>query len=203
MEENEQNDNKKSQQIGEKPVGIVGIIIIMIYLISFSIFLFYCFVQFFPSSFSSVGKDSISQVTFINFKILLPDEIRLLIIVALAGALGSLVHALRSFYKYVGNRELVWSWVAMYIMLPFVGSALALVFYFIMRGGFFSTDATVQQTSPFGFVALAALVGLFSEQAVGKLKEVAETLLIKTEKEKNPIRQNSETESVDETLRNE
>ena len=40
-------------------------------------------------------------------------------------------------------------------------------------------SATVQQTSPFGFAALAGLVGMFSEQAVLKLKEIAETLLAK------------------------
>ena len=67
----------------------------------------------------------------------------------------------------------------MYVLLPFVGAALGLVFYLVIRGGFFSTQASVDETSPFGFAALAALVGMFSEQAVLKLKEVAETLLSK------------------------
>jgi len=65
----------------------------------------------------------------------------------------------------------------MYVLLPFVGSTLGLVFYFVIRGGFFSPEATIEQTSPFGFAALSGLVGMFSEQAVLKLKEVAETLL--------------------------
>ena len=75
----------------------------------------------------------------------------------------------------------------MYIMLPFVGATLGLILYLVIRGGFFSTQATVQQTSPFGFMALAALAGLFSEQAVLKLKEVAETLLKKPEEGKDSI----------------
>jgi len=107
--------------------------------------------------------------------------VRLIFIVVMAGALGSMVHVLRSLYWYVGNRELVWSWLAMYFLLPFVGSTLALVFYFVIRGGFFSPKATIEQTSPFGFAGLGALVGMFSEQAVLKLKEVAETLLAKPE----------------------
>jgi hypothetical protein len=112
-------------------------------------------------------------------------EARMVLIVALSGALGGLVHSLRSFYWYLGNRELVWSWLGMYILVPFVGTALGVVFYLIIRGGFFSPQATVEQTSPFGFAALAALVGLFSEQAVLKLKKVAETVLTEAAEGKN------------------
>ena len=107
------------------------------------------------------------------------DEVRLLLIVLLAGALGSLVHTIRSVYWYVGNRKLKWSWLAKYILQPFAGSALAVIFYVVVRGGFFSPQTTFANTSPFGFAALAAMVGLFSEQAVLKLKEVAETVLAK------------------------
>ena len=107
------------------------------------------------------------------------DEVRLLLIVLLAGALGSLVHTVRSVYWYVGNRKLKWSWLAKYILQPFAGSALAVIFYVVVRGGFFSPQTTFANTSPFGFAALAATVGLFSEQAVLKLKEVAETVLAK------------------------
>jgi hypothetical protein len=113
------------------------------------------------------------------------DEVRLLMLVIVAGALGSLVHGLRSIYWYVGQRELVWSWVAKYLLLPFSGSVLAVVFYFVVRGGFFSPRAGFQQTSPFGFAALAAMVGMFSEQAVLKLKEISETLLSKPAQGKN------------------
>ena len=105
------------------------------------------------------------------------DEVRLLLIVILAGALGSLVHTVRSVYWYVGNRSLKWSWLVKYVLQPFAGSALAVIFYVVVRGGFFSPQTTFENTSPFGFAALAALVGLFSEQAVLKLKKVAETVL--------------------------
>jgi hypothetical protein len=97
----------------------------------------------------------------------------------MAGALGGMVASLRSLYWYVGNRELIWAWMLMYVLRPFVGTTLALVFYFVIRGGLFSPQAKIADTSPFGFAGLSALVGLFSEQAVLKLKEVAETLLSK------------------------
>lgn len=161
--------------VGENPVGPIGIVLIMAYLIIFSIFLLYSLVQFWPPP--SPTEGSSLPVTFLLWTFSISDETRLLFIVAMAGALGGLVHGLRSFYWYVGNRALVWSWLAMYILLPFVGTTLGLVFYLVIRGGFFSPQATVQQTSPFGFAALAGLVGMFSEQAVLKLKQVAETLL--------------------------
>ena len=114
------------------------------------------------------------------------DEVRLLWIVILAGALGSLIHALRSVYWYVGNRNLVRSWLAKYLVMPFAGSALSVMFYFVIRGGFFSPQSDFSQTSPFGFAALSAMVGLFSEQAVLKLKQVAETVLSKPEQGADP-----------------
>jgi hypothetical protein len=118
-------------------------------------------------------------VTVLGWTFDIWDEQRLLLLVIFGGALGTLVHSLRSVYWYVGNRNLVMSWLAMYFMLPFAGSALALVFYLVVRGGFFSPQSSFQQTSPFGFAAFAALIGMFSSQAVLKLKEVAEVLLSK------------------------
>jgi hypothetical protein len=106
-------------------------------------------------------------------------ETRLLLLVMLCGALGSLMHALRSLYWYTGNRKMVWSWVAFYMLLPFTGAMLAVIFYLVVRGGFFSPQASTETTSPFGFAALSALVGLFSPQATLKLKEVAETIFTK------------------------
>jgi hypothetical protein len=60
-----------------------------------------------------------------------------------------------------------------------MGAILAVIFYFVVRGGFFSPQASFEFTSPFGFAALSALVGLFSSQATLKLKEVAETIFTK------------------------
>jgi hypothetical protein len=106
-------------------------------------------------------------------------ETRLLLLVMLAGALGSLMHSLRSLYWYTGNRMMVWSWVGFYLLLPLTGAMLAVIFYFVVRGGFFSPQASFENTSPFGFAALSALVGLFSPQATLKLKEIAETIFTK------------------------
>jgi hypothetical protein len=139
------------------------------------------------------SRPSESNVTLFGQEFSLTDEERLFFIVALAGALGSLVHALRSFYWYVGNRELVLSWLAMYILLPVTGALTGLIFYIIFRGGLFP-QATVQQTSPFGFVALSALVGMFSVQAALKLRDIADTVFTKPGQGKESKPQESEDE---------
>lgn len=115
---------------------------------------------------------------------LFPEE-RLFVIVMLAGALGGLVHSLRSFYWYLGNRALNTSWAGMYVTLPVVGAAMAVVFYLVIRGGFTPSDSNFDQTNPFGFAALAVLVGMFTEQAALRLKEVAETVFTKGQKGKD------------------
>lgn len=179
-----------AQGPGDRFVGPAGIVLTMTYLFLLSVIIIYSLVLFWPPSVSALPQASAplqepayssvnsSNVTFFLWTFTISDEGRLFLIVALAGALGSLVHALRSFYWYVGNRELVLSWLAMYILLPVSGAVLGLIFYITIRGGLFP-QATIQQTSPFGFVALSALVGMFSVQAALKLQDIAETVFTK------------------------
>src|SRR5439155_5478863 len=133
------------------------------------------------------ARKGVSPWRFLGSSGCLYDEDRLLLIVLLAGAFGSLVHGLRSFVWYVGNRLAVWSWSAYYFALPFIGAGLAFIFYLVIRGGFFSTGATVQNTSPVGFAAVAALIGMFTEQAVQKLQKISDSILSPPEKGKDNI----------------
>lgn len=104
------------------------------------------------------------------------DDARLLLIVLATGALGSCVHAATSFASYVGNRRLVLSWAWWYLLRPFIGGALALIFYFVLRGGLLATAASASDMSPFGIAAMAGLAGMFSKQATDKLREVFDNL---------------------------
>lgn len=90
----------------------------------------------------------------------------------LAGGLGGTVHAIRSLYWYIGNRELKFSWIPMYIMLPVNGATIAVIFHLIILGGFVKN---VDQNWS-ALVGVAALVGLFSQQAALKMKDVANAL---------------------------
>lgn len=64
-----------------------------------------------------------------------------------------------------------------------MGMALALIFYFVIRGGLLSTGVQPNETSPFGIAAVAGLVGMFSKQTTDKLRELFDNLF-KTEKGK-------------------
>jgi large repetitive protein len=114
----------------------------------------------------------------------LDSGIRLILIVVIVGSLGALIHVARSFYWYVGNRNLKSSWLLMYFLLPFNGGGLALLFFLIARGVPSAQPAGVE-SSVGGYAALAALVGMFSQQALMKLKQIAESVFAPAEKGKD------------------
>ena len=82
----------------------------------------------------------------------------------------------------MGNRQIYTSWVWGYILRPFIGVALATIFYFVIRGGFLSAGAGAEDISPFGISAMAGLVGMFSQRAMDKLREAADNLFNVEEK---------------------
>lgn len=174
---------EKKTLVGQKRVGPVGIVLLIVYVIVLSVVAVYGLIRFLPEPTSaSQNAGMLPTVTFFVWTFPASQEVRLFITVALAGLLGSLVHVLRSLYWYIGNRVLTRSWVPKYILIPIVGSVLSVAFYLVIRGGFFSGGPNVDQTNPYGFMALGVLIGMFSEQAVLKLKDVAETLLSKPPK---------------------
>ena len=112
-------------------------------------------------------------VTWFGWHVSPSRESLFFLVVALSGALGGLIHTIRSLTWYVGNRDFRWSWVPFNLMLPVVGALGGTVFYVVLRAGLFSPSTTANNASPFGFSAVAVLVGLFSEQAMEKLRQVA------------------------------
>jgi uncharacterized membrane protein YeaQ/YmgE (transglycosylase-associated protein family) len=103
------------------------------------------------------------------------DE-RLLLLVIVAGILGSFIHGATSLADYIGNDSFNKRWTWFYLLRPVIGMALALVFYFVIRGGFLTTNVGATDINPYGIAALAGLVGMFSKQATDKLSEVFSTL---------------------------
>ena len=103
------------------------------------------------------------------------DE-RLILLVIVAGILGAFVHGATSLADYLGNNSFNSSWTWFYFLRPAIGMSLALVFYFVIRGGFLSTTGGAADINPYGIAALAGLVGMFSKQATDKLSEVFSTL---------------------------
>ena len=125
--------------------------------------------------------DSAAQQTakwqFLYWTPTITQELRLLLLVVFAGVLGSCVYALKSVADYIGTKNLTESWFTYYFIQPFEGAGIATVFYFLVRGGFLAgTNADVKSVNPFGICAIAALVGVFSDLAFEKLREIFNTL---------------------------
>ena len=178
-------------EVWDKYMSPVGTAVMTVYLVMLSILLLYSIFQFWPPQLTSKG--AVQPVEFFDQEIAISVELRLLAIVVFAGALGGQIHALRSFSSYVGNRRLKVSWIVRYFLTPFVAASLALVFYFVIRAGFFPTNTTTQNMNVYGFAGMAGLVGLFSNMAVNKLRRMAIELLGPLEKEEDPVREDPKT----------
>jgi hypothetical protein len=171
----------KRSDVGEKFVGRTGVILLVSLLGVGAIVTLAHLLIFWPTALEAPSgapqggelpaRKVVSYLGIADFT--LSTEILFFLIVALAGALGGLIHAIRSLSLYVGNRRLRWSWVAYYMLLPLIGVLGGTLFYVVLRAGLFSPSTEVDQASPFGFAAVSALVGLFSQQAMEKLRELA------------------------------
>lgn len=182
--------------LGAGCVGMSASVIILIVTVVAAVGCLYSLFAIWPSD-SIIGAGATAKVPVVSHPVpvvmfgdrfsITVDE-QLFVVVALAGALGGLVHALRSIVWYIGNRQLRWSWVAFYFLLPIVGAAGGTIFYILARGGLFSpSTSSSANLNPFGFAAIAVLVGLFSEQAVVKLRAVATTVFAEAEQGANHV----------------
>jgi hypothetical protein len=165
---------------GGHPVPRSGIIVICVVGVLLGLLTLYSLWAFWPVSVEGRSSQKPQSVTWLGSTFSVNREFLFFITVALAGALGGLIHNLRSFTWYVGNRGLMWSWVPYYLLLPVLGALAATVFYLVLRAGLFSPSTSVQQASPFGFAAIAILAGLFSPQAFEKLRLIAADIFVES-----------------------
>ncbi len=150
-------------------------------LIVLNLALVYVLVKIWPATLPPAHEGSVTLL-WGTLPIHLWLETRYLVIVAVAGALGSYIHLATSFANYLGNRRLVWSW--WYVLRPFIGTALALILYFAVRGGLIAGTGGTETLSPYGVAAIAGMAGMFSKQATDKLREVFEDLFKTTPPER-------------------
>jgi hypothetical protein len=105
------------------------------------------------------------------------QEPRLILIVLFTGTLGACMYGLKSLADYLGERKLIENWFTFYVIQPPVGAGIAFIFYLVIRGGFLAgTNFDAATVNPFGIAAVAGLVGMFSDKAFAKLREVFLTL---------------------------
>lgn len=112
-----------------------------------------------------------------------PTEESVLFMVILLGALGGFLHLASSMANYVGNRQLLRSWIIYYFLIPFQGAALAPVVYLLLRVGVLNpsnpasgSPSPTDSLNLIGIYAFAALTGLFSKQAIEMMADVFSTI---------------------------
>lgn len=98
-----------------------------------------------------------------------------LVLVALMGFLGNMIHIATSFTTFIGNGNFKRSWITWYIVKPFTAAALAIIFYLMVRAGFLNNGSDAKDVNLYGILSLAAMTGLFTDIATLKLKEIFET----------------------------
>ena len=148
-------------------------------------FLVYSMMRLWPTQEPQIepASSSFRTASILSWEFEVSDEGRLFILVLFAGAFGGAVMAVRDLAVGLKDGNLPPRAIGWYIMRPLVASGLGLGFYLVIRGGFFSPQADVQQTSPFSFVGIAVLVGLFTDQAVAKLGEIADAVFSRSDRQ--------------------
>jgi hypothetical protein len=172
--------------VGGSPVGQWGITLLAIVILALLVLAVFFLVAVWPPG----PHSKATSIEVAGRRLLLDREQRLFAVVAVTGALGGLIHSARSLYGYVGNRVMRRSWLLSYLSHPFIGGALAVVFYVILRGGL--VTGTAAQVNFFGFASISALVGLFASQAAEKLKTIFSMLLATVPHERDSLEEGTD-----------
>jgi hypothetical protein len=134
------------------------------------------------------------EVSYIfSASVRLSAEQRLLILVLLAGAMGSFIHAATSFSNYVGEGKIDRKWIWWYILRPVIGMAVALTFYMIFRAGLFA-GMQIELLNVYGVLTLAALSGLFTDRATLKLEEIFQSLFKPKDGRSDKLKENTKND---------
>jgi hypothetical protein len=187
------------RRVGANPTGTGGrkdrsvaprtIIVCALVFIVGTLVLLYALWQFWPPAIQNKDQRGVGRFFhfhFIKWDFYFTRDKSILVIVAVAGALGAMFYVLRSFFQYVGKRKLVYSWLIMYFLTPIAGAVMATAVYVLLRAGLL-TGPNASIGDPAGFVAVAFLVGMFMQQAAEKLKKVFEALFAETQKHGDEI----------------
>jgi hypothetical protein len=108
---------------------------------------------------------------------LIGPETSLILIMMFSGTIGACVFSLFAISHHLGaDKDFDKAWQAWYLLRPIVGAGLALIFYFVLRGGVLTIGANLNNLNLVGVAAISGLVGMFSEHAMHKLQDLADTL---------------------------
>lgn len=100
------------------------------------------------------------------------------LICMLSAAIGSSITTVMGYLKHASDqKDFDPAYSAWYIGRPVTGALLGLLFYFILRGGFIALGTNSStQFDDFALAGAGGLVGLFSKNALEKLREIFDVI---------------------------
>jgi hypothetical protein len=111
-----------------------------------------------------------------------------------AAGVGSIITTILAYLQHASQeKDFDRAYAPWYVARPLMGLLLGLVFYFVFRGGLLATVQTGvegKELNKWALAGLGALVGLFSKNAIEKLREVFDTLF--RTKEQQPMQNQRE-----------
>jgi hypothetical protein len=134
----------------------------------------------------TLAKTVSARTTITEAKPAMELDQKYLLVALLFGILGGATHGLASLMDFRGQRRLFRSWSLWYFALPFLGGAIALIFYVVVRAGLLTSGGkdVTESINLYGVAAISAIVGLFTDRATNKLKEVFDTIFATKGKER-------------------
>jgi hypothetical protein len=138
----------------------------------------YSLASVWPSTSTELASNATITVTLrgtgVSFS--LGPETLVIVVMIIAGAMGACVFSLFAIAHHLGAKDFAVEWQAWYFLRPFTGSGLAMIFYFLVRGGVLTLGASLQNLNLIVVAGLSGLIGMFSEQALHKLRDLADTM---------------------------
>jgi hypothetical protein len=132
-----------------------------------------------PRTTSELANDTMPRsITFLGLgrPVILGPEILLASAMILAGIVGACVYSLYVISLHLGPyKDFDREWTAWYVLRPPIGAGMAFIVYVLVRGGILTVGADLENLNLLGLAGISFLVGLFSEHAMTKLLDLADT----------------------------
>jgi len=110
-----------------------------------------------------------------------PGTIRDALLTMFAAGVGSSISTILGFLRHASEqKDFELSYTAWYVGRPLMGVLLGLLFFYVIKGGLMVIlpNTPNDQMSGFALVAIGGMVGLFSKNAVEKLRELFKVLFV-------------------------
>jgi hypothetical protein len=126
-----------------------------------------CLIILWPEQADLAGP---THLHLLGWSWVLSPERRILLCVAFCGLLGGSIRMLLRIRGDFTSPEVRKWYVPWYFLTPPIGAILALGFYLVVRGGFFTAPTSAENVNVFAFGGTGVLVGLFAEVATDRLE---------------------------------